>query len=123
MDWNECIFAVVMSPSDATLTVENVMKVMREVGDWKGVGCWHNIPASKIAEIKRQPCTESEKSCALGAYWVNTDPHASWELLAWALYRNGEEKAAAMAKQYLPKGIIILCDSIKIDFCSAALYT
>ena len=104
-----------VSPSDPTLTVEKVVEVMGEVRDWKGVGCWHNIPNSKLAEIKQQPCTEAEKSRALGAYWVNTDPHASWEKLAWGLYRNGEEKAAEMAKQYLPKGICTLVNLHEIQ--------
>ena len=120
MDWNDhnivyLLFSSLsspsacVSPSDPTLTVEKVTEVMREVGDsetvWRSVLL--NIPDSKLAEIKQQSSTEGEKSRALSQYWVNCAPDASWERLARALYLSGEERAAAMAKQYLPKGTCI----------------
>ena len=52
--------------------------------------------------------TEREKCHLLEEYWVNTDPGASWKKLAVALYEEREERAAAMTKQYLPKGMCIL---------------
>ena len=51
--------------------------------------------------------SEREKSQSLGKYWVTTAPGASWERLGNALYREGEETAAAMVKQYLSKGMCI----------------
>ena len=91
-------------PSDPTLTVNKVIEVMGQVGDWKKLGSMLGVPESNLtAEIKHQ-CSIEEESCKLGEHWVNTDPDASWEKLAWALYKNGEERAMAMAKQYLPKG-------------------
>ena len=86
--------------------MENVREVMAEVGDWEKLR-WL-IPDSKRREISQQSSTEREKSLALGDYWVNTAPVASWERLAWALYRFGEEKAAAVMKQYLPQGMCAL---------------
>ena len=59
------------------------------------------VPYSKRQEIIQQSSTEREKSLALGDYWVNTDPRASWEKLARVLYREGEERALAVTKQYL----------------------
>ena len=118
MDWNDhnivyllfCSLSspsACVSPSDPTLTVEKVTEVMGEVGDrewvWDGLG----VPGSKEAEITQQSSTEGEKSRALSQYWVNCCPVASWERLAWRLYMRGEERAAAMAKQYLPKGTCI----------------
>ena len=85
--------------------MDKVNEVMGEVGDWKRVGSMLGVPESNLsAETKPQSSTEEEKSCKLGEYWVDTDPEASWEKLAWVLYKNGEDRAMAMAKQYLPKG-------------------
>ena len=97
-----------VSPLDSTLTVEKVTEVMGEVGDWEGVAGWLDVPKPKLAEIKQQSSTEKEKGCILGEYWVNTTPGASWGRLAKTLYRKGEERAAIMAKQYLPKGMCIV---------------
>ena len=90
--------------------MENVREVMAEVGNWERVASGGiirrglGVPLSKRQEIKQQSSTEREKSLALGDYWVNTDPHASWESLARVLYRRGEERALAVTKQYLQQG-------------------
>ena len=81
--------------------MENVREVMAEVKNWIGVGISLGVPPSKLEEISQQSSTVREKSLALGDYWVNTDPDASWERLARELYRKGEERAAAVTKQYL----------------------
>ena len=118
MDWNDhnivyLLFSSLsspsacVSPSDPTLTVEKVTEVMGEVGDREEVWSWLHVRESKRAEIKQQSSTEGEKSRALSQYWINCAPDASWEGLATALYLSGEERAAAMAKQYLPKGTCI----------------
>ena len=118
IDWNEhnivnLLFSSLssppasVSPSDPTLTVENVTEVMGEVGDWKAVENWLGVPDSKLQEIKQLSTSEREKSQSLGRSWVTTAPGASWERLGDALYREGEETAAAMVKQYLPKGTCI----------------
>ena len=95
-----------VSPSDPTLTVENVREVMVEVGNWWWVWNALDVPHSKVLEIRQQSSTEREKSLALGDYWVNTAPVASWEKLAKVLYNKGEERAAAVAKQYLQQGML-----------------
>jgi len=78
------------------------------VKDWKWVVVGLGVPHSKQDKIEGQSSTDGEKGRVLGAYWVNTDPGASWKKLAVALYEEGEERAAAMTKQYLPKGMCIL---------------
>ena len=88
--------------------MENVREVMAEVGDWVRVGSHVGVPPSKLLEIREQSSTEREKRLAVGDYWVNTDPDASWEKLALVLYQQGEEKAAAVAKQYLQQGMCVL---------------
>ena len=85
--------------------MENVREVMAEVGNWEEVGSWLVVPDSKQEEIKKQSSTEREKSLALGDYWVNTDPDASWEKLARVLYWKGVERALAVTKQYLQEGM------------------
>ena len=95
-----------VSPSDPTLTVENVAEVMGEVGDWERVAP-RLIPYSKLQEIKQQTSSERKKSRAVGEYWVNTHPDPSWKKLAEVLYQEGEERAAAKTKQYLPNGMLI----------------
>ena len=88
--------------------MENVREVMAEVGDWVRVGSWL-VPRSKRLEISQQSSTEREKSFALGDYWVNTAPDASWERLASVLYQKGEKRALAVTKQYLQQG---MCSSL-----------
>ena len=88
--------------------MENVREVMAEVGDWVEVGSVLGVPDSKRQEIRQQSSTEWERCIALGDYWVNTDPHASWEKLARAVYQRGEKRALAVMKQYLQQGMCVL---------------
>ena len=81
--------------------MENVREVMAKVGDLVSVGIGLGVPGSKLLEISQQSSTERKKSLALGDYWVNTAPDASWERLAVVLYQEREERAAAVMKQYL----------------------
>ena len=62
------------------------------------------VSLSKLQEIIQQSSTKRETSLALGDYWVNTHPEASWEKLGMVLYRLGEERALAVMKQYLQQG-------------------
>jgi len=118
MDWNDhnivyLLFSspsspsACVSPSDPTLTVENVAEVMGEVEKRELVWDLLDVPGSKLTEIQQQSSTEEEKTHAVSQYYVNRDPHPSWDRLALSLYVSGEERAAVMAKQYLPKGMCI----------------
>ena len=91
-----------VSPSDSTLTVDNVLEVMGKVQEWELVGGKLGVPFFKLDEIKDQSSTEIEKSHQVGQYWINTDPDPSWEELGRVLYWSGEETAGMMVKQYLP---------------------
>jgi len=80
---------------------------MEEV-DWVKVGGFLDVhTVAKILEIKQQKCTEQEKSCSLTQYYVSTYPLASWEELATLLYKEGELRAVARAREYLPQGMCI----------------
>ena len=100
MDWNEhnivyLLFSSLsspsacVSPSDPTLTVENVTEVLGEVGVWERVGFQLLVPHSKLQEIKQLSASDREKSQSLGRYWVTNAPGASWERLGYALYEMG----------------------------------
>ena len=80
------------------------MEVMGEVGEWEMVEIHLGIPWSR-GEIQQQSPTEKEKRRAVVQYCVQCVPYASWEGHATELFRRGEERAAVMAKQYLPKGM------------------
>ena len=97
-----------VSLSDPTLTVENVREVMADVEDWWSVGDALDVPYSKLQRIEQQSSTEREMCLALGDYWVNTDPNASWEKLAKVLYKEGDGSVAAVANQYLQQGMCVL---------------
>ena len=85
--------------------MENVREVMAEVGNWWSVVFELGVPRSKREEISQQSSTERERCLALGDYWVNTDPDASWERLATKFYHRREERAVAVTKQYLQQGM------------------
>ena len=85
--------------------MENVREVMAEVGNWWEVGRQLGVPYPKQQEISQQSSTERGKRLALGDYWVNTDPHASWDELAKVLYYCGQERPLAVTKQYLQQGM------------------
>ena len=82
------------------------MAVMKEVIDWRrvaGTG-YVLVPHAVVQRIEVQYATETERSCAAGEWWVNTDPSASWDHLTLALYYEGEYGALEKVSQYLPKG-------------------
>ena len=95
-----------VSPSDPTLTVDNVSEVMREVGDRERLWRLFSVPLSKRTEFMQHSST-ADNTRAVSQYWINSSPDATWKVLTWLLYFNGEERAAVMAKQYLPKGMCI----------------
>ena len=103
MDWNEpivvfCPPLLLVSPSDPTLTVENVREVMAAVENWLDLRNCLGVQGLKRQELVHPSPTWC---LALGEYWVNNDPDASWERLANRLYQGEEEGALAVTKQYL----------------------
>ena len=118
MDWNDhnivyLLFSSLsspsacVSPSDPTLTVEKGMEVMGEVEKRWAVWAVLRVPGSKLTELMQQLSTKEEETRAMSQYWINSSPDATWKELTSSLYYSGEERAAVMAKQYLPKGMCI----------------
>jgi len=110
------------------------MAVMKDVKDWRRVSqsihiTWKTVrltflaslPGPIIRRIEAQCTTETERSCALGQWWVNAHYSPTWMDLAFALYRSGEDRALEKVAQYLPKGthmenvqagMLILCSLV-----------
>ena len=76
------------------------------VEDWRKVAkfIFINIPDAIQERITKHHNTDKEQSCAAGEWWVHTQLSPSWNDLARALYRSGEDKALEKMTQYLPKG-------------------
>ena len=82
------------------------MAVMKDTCDWRSVARsgYVNVPPPVKRRIEDQYTTETEQSCATWEWYVNTQPLASWEWIALALYHAGEDRAMEKVAQYLPKG-------------------
>ena len=89
-----CVF---VSTPVVPLTPSNVMRAVREVEDWWGVGglgyCLY-IPDSKQEEIRQNFPDEMDQKKQAISYWINTDPLASWRRLIIALDAIRETKLA-----------------------------
>ena len=84
--------------ADVPLIPSNVMRAVREVKRWWGVGGdlagWLFIPQSKRYEIRCNFPDEMEQKRQAISYWINTDPLASWRRLITALDWMRETKVA-----------------------------
>ena len=141
MDWNEHNIGYILfsslsspsacaSPSDPTLTVENVMEVMEKVERWEGTGQKYRlrrtdsgvhisdlndvtlgVPFPKAEAIRYQSSSTRDRCLTIIEHWISTHPDASWKNLATTLHKKKEERALAVMKlkQYFPKG---MCTSL-----------
>ncbi|CAI8057472.1 hypothetical protein GBAR_LOCUS31335 [Geodia barretti] len=85
------------------LTLSNVMREVREVGNWwgeRGLGYYLYIPPSKREEIRQKFPDEMEQKKQLISHWINTDPLASRRRLIWALDQIEETKMADSIRSY-----------------------
>ena len=61
--------------------------------------------------------SEREKKHAVGNYYLQTHPTASWYDLTGSLYLAEEYSAVEKAKQHLPKGMWRLCAQYMCGMC------
>ena len=61
--------------------------------------------------------SEREKKHAMGNYYLQTHPRASWEDLTRRLYYAEQFNAVEKAKQHLPKGMWRLCAQYMCGMC------
>ena len=107
-----CCTCILTPCADVPLIPSNVMRAVREVKWWWGVGeladwlstpggisgplaGWLYIPESKQDEIRCNFPDEMEQKRQAISYWINTDPLASWRRLITQLGKMiGETKVA-----------------------------
>ena len=89
-------------PSDHSLTVHNVQRVMEGVVgiQLSLVELYLTVPESILDKID-ECSSDEEKASALAKYVVTILPNVTWEEIAAALYRDNEERAVERAKSYL----------------------
>ena len=93
-------------PSDPTLTVENLLRVMEKVTDGRAEEVWGKLIDSTILEDISSKCsTERELVNTCTDIYVKCKPDSSWEQVASGLYREGETAAVEEVRSYLsPRG-------------------
>ena len=68
------------SPSATALTVNNVVKELKEL-DWDTLCDVLSLPGSQLERISREYATEDERRNAAVSFWLTYYPYASWRLL------------------------------------------
>ena len=93
-------------PSDPTLTVENILGVMKKVTDGRAEEVWGRLIGSTgLEDISSKCSTERELVSTRVDIYINCNPNSSWEEVARGLYREGETAAVEEVRSYLsPRG-------------------
>ena len=92
--------------TDASLTVENLIKVMELVSADRFMDVWRrlHVPESVVTMISGHLSTTKEKTPLLVDNYLNCHPDvASWERITRALYDCHEMTAARQAKVFCPQ--------------------
>ena len=86
--------------------------VLDEIKDLEEVRSWLDVQQHMVDHL-----SEREKKHAVGNYYLQTHPDASWEGLTESLYYAEEYSAVEKAKQHLPKGMWRLCAQYMCGVC------
>ena len=86
--------------------------VMDEINDLEEVMLNLGVPEHMVDHLSGR-----EKKHAVGNYYLQTHPRASWEDLTWNLYLAEEYSVVEKAKQHLPKGMWRLCAQYMCGMC------
>ena len=86
--------------------------VMDEIKDVERVKIHFTVPDRMADHL-----SEREKKHAVGNYYLQTYPSASWKDLTFNLYITEEYSAVEKAKQHLPKGMWRLCAQYMCGMC------
>ena len=106
------------SCSDSTLTLQNLLTLLKSVSDWSDLGQWLDVPRSR-----RNVMTGKE---SMLEEWLKNHPAPSWKLVAWALYRSYKHN---VLKQLYGKHVtgMWLCmeiiSGVVSQYLSMSLYT
>ena len=110
-------------PSDHSLTVHNVQRVMEGVRGMQLslVGLYLSVPET-IRDKIDECSSDEEKVSSLAKYVVTILPNVTWEDIAAVLYCQDEKRAVERAKSYLhtvdiPGESCTLCERCKALLC------
>ena len=95
-----------LTPSEPTLTVENVVGVMEKATVKSREELWFVwdiVPGSQLEEIYQKYSTEKQRIHACADFYVNCRPDSSWTHLHQRLYKENEMTAAKKAKTFIPQ--------------------
>ena len=95
-----------LTPSEPTLTVENVAGVMEKVAVERRKEVWSGgdiVPYPQLKEIYQKYFTEEQRMHACADIYVNCHPDSSWTHLCRRLYGENEMTAAKKAKTFIPQ--------------------
>ena len=85
---------------------------MDEVKDLEKARSLFGVPQHMVDHL-----SEREKKYAVGNYYLQTHPDASWQHLTEMLYWAEQFSAVEKAKQHLPKGMWRLCAQYMCGMC------
>ena len=89
---------------------------MDEIKDLEKLMFWLDVPGHMVDHLSGR-----KKKHAVGNYYLQTDPDASWEDLIESLYYAEEFNVVEKAKQHLPKGMWRLCAQHMCGMCGMCL--
>ena len=95
-----------LTPSEPTLTVENVVGVMEEVAVERRKEVWSRrdiVSDPQLEEIYHKYSTEEQRIHACADMYVNCNPDSSWIHLCGRLYVEKEITASRKAKTFIPQ--------------------
>ena len=95
-----------LTPSEPTLTVENVAGVMEKVAVERRKEVWsdgHIVQDSQIKKIYQKYSTGEQRIHACADIYVSCRPDSSWTHLCKGLYWQNEVTAAKKAKTFIPQ--------------------
>ena len=88
-------------PSDIKLELKDIVLAVREVTEWHDLGLQLGLPEYVLKVIASHPNVEEHQRMMLSK-WLESDPLASWEKLAAALFTIGKKVCAEnVRRQFL----------------------
>ena len=99
-----------LSPSDTALTVDNVVRELKDV-TWKKLCYVLLLPLSQQLKIENEYATENQRRNAAVHFWLFRYPYASWRRLITQLDDYGEHAVAERIRDYAEKlsGMLVSC--------------
>ena len=92
-----------LTPSEPTLTVENVAGVMEKVAVERREEVWSELDIIPDSQLEKKCSTEEQRIHACADIYVNCHPDSSWTRLCQGLYWRNEMTAARKTKTFIPQ--------------------